>query len=128
MGLAIDWLIVDCQDVEKMSAFWSAALDFEDVWTGPLGGHVLAAKDGTRLRMAMFPVNEPKAGKNRLHFDLRPDDQDAEVRRLERLGASRVDIGQGDVPWVVMADPEGNEFCVLRAVRNEELSAGRSAD
>ena len=54
-------------------------------------------------------------GKVRLHLDLRPDDQDAEVARLEQLGATRVDIGQGpDVSWVVMADPGGNEFCVLR--------------
>jgi Glyoxalase-like domain len=54
--------------------------------------------------------------KNRLHIDLAPgkdDDQEAEVRRLESLGARRIDIGQGDVAWVVLADPEGNEFCVL---------------
>ena len=56
---------------------------------------------------------EDKKGKNRLHVDLRPDDQDAEVARLESLGATRADIGQGETRWVVMADPEGNEFCVL---------------
>ena len=56
---------------------------------------------------------QEKAGKNRLHIDLRPDDQAAEVDRLVGLGAQRVDIGQGDVSWVVLADPEGNEFCVL---------------
>jgi hypothetical protein len=57
-----------------------------------------------------------KTGKNRLHFDLAPPpdgDQQAEVDRLVALGARRADIGQGDVPWVVMADPDGNEFCVL---------------
>lgn len=59
---------------------------------------------------------DAKAGKNRLHLDLRPDDRDAEVARLEGLGARRVDIGQGDVTWVVLADPEGNEFCVLEAL------------
>jgi hypothetical protein len=58
-------------------------------------------------------VPEGKSGKNRLHIDLNPDDQGAEVARLEALGASRLDIGQGEVSWVVMADPEGNEFCVL---------------
>jgi Glyoxalase-like domain len=58
-------------------------------------------------------VPEEKAGKNRLHLDLRPADQAAKVARLERLGASRTDVGQGsDVSWVVMADPDGNEFCV----------------
>jgi Glyoxalase-like domain len=59
------------------------------------------------------PVEGGKHVKNRLHLDLRPDDKDAEVERLIALGASRVDIGQGDVSWVVLADPEGNEFCVL---------------
>ncbi len=57
----------------------------------------------------------PKTGKNRLHFDLVPPvdgDQHAEVDRLVSLGATRIDIGQGDVSWVVMADPDGNEFCV----------------
>jgi hypothetical protein len=62
-------------------------------------------------------VPEGKTVKNRLHIDLAPgpdDDHATEVARLEKLGARRVDIGQGDaVPWIVMADPEGNEFCVL---------------
>jgi predicted enzyme related to lactoylglutathione lyase len=58
-------------------------------------------------------LDESKKVKSRLHLDFRPDDQDAEVARLEAHGAKRVDIGQGDQPWVVMADPEGNEFCVL---------------
>jgi predicted enzyme related to lactoylglutathione lyase len=61
-------------------------------------------------------VPESKTLKNRLHLDLAPgpdDDQEAEVRRLEALGAVRVNVGQGDVTWVVLADPEGNEFCVL---------------
>ncbi len=60
--------------------------------------------------------------KDRIHLDLRPDDQDAEVERLIALGARRIDIGQGDVTWVVMADPEANEFCVLRPP--ESPSAG----
>ena len=62
------------------------------------------------------PVPEARATKNRLHLDLRPLDQAGEVARLEGLGARRVDVGQRDVSWVVMADPEGNEFCVLRAL------------
>ncbi|MDX6199612.1 MAG: hypothetical protein QOJ79_2763 [Actinomycetota bacterium] len=65
-----------------------------------------------------------KSGLNRLHIDLRPEDQDEEVRRIEALGARRVDIGQpSDATWVVLADPEGNEFCVLRALRPDELNA-----
>ena len=68
------------------------------------------------IPLAFLPVPEPKTGKNRVHLDLATEslaDQQAEVERLIALGATRVDIGQGDVPWVVLADPEGNEFCVL---------------
>ena len=65
-----------------------------------------------RLKTAL---EQAKTIKNRLHFDLRPEDQAVEVARLEALGATRVDVGQGDQPWVVMADPEGNEFCVQPA-------------
>jgi hypothetical protein len=67
---------------------------------------------------------EDKAVKIRLHLDLRPKDQAAEVARLEALGARRTDVGQGgEVSWVVLADPDGNEFCVLRPLRPEELDA-----
>jgi hypothetical protein len=116
VGLDIEWVIIDCPDVDKMSAFWSAALDYEHVRTGPLGGHILAARDDSKRCVAMFPVAEGKQGKNRVHLDLRPDNQDAEVARLEGVGATRIDIGQRDASWFVMADPEDNEFCVLRAL------------
>jgi hypothetical protein len=65
--------------------------------------------------MLFVPVPEEKAGKNRLHLDFRPVDQTAEVERLLSLGARRADVGQGDASWVVLADPEGNEFCILGA-------------
>lgn len=64
----------------------------------------------------MIPGHGGKTAKNRVRFDLRPDDQQAEVERLQTLGARRIDIGQIDVTRVVMADPEGNEFCVLRSL------------
>ena len=64
-------------------------------------------------------VPDGKRGKNRLHLDLRPGDQAAEVARLEGLGARRVDIGQGEQTWVVLADPEGDELCVLRPLPTE---------
>jgi hypothetical protein len=70
---------------------------------------------------------EGKTVKNRLHLDLRPADQAAEVIRLEALGARRVSIGQGDVSWVVMADPDGNEFDVLQPLTPDELPAGHDA-
>ena len=129
MALVIDWVIMDCLDVERMTAFWTAALDMEEVRVGPLGGRVLAPKDGSKRRLAMFPVHDHKTGKNRVHFDLRPDhDQETEVARLEGLGAQRVNIGQVDVPWVVMADPEGNEFCVLRPMTEEARAVAMWGD
>jgi glyoxalase superfamily protein len=70
-------------------------------------------------------VPEDKEVKNRLHLDLRPADQAAEVVRQEALGARRVDVGQGDVSWVVMADPDGNEFDVLRAFTPDELAGAQ---
>ncbi|MFI7011285.1 VOC family protein [Streptomyces sp. NPDC050145] len=93
-------IVIDAVDVVGMERFW----------TGATQGRT----DGLRLRFV--PVDEPKAAyKNRLHLDLAGGpDWKAEVERLLALGASRVDIGQGDVPWDVLADPEGNEFCVLR--------------
>ena len=66
-------------------------------------------------KAATLPVPDPKTVKNRFHLDVRPDDRDAEVERLVALGATHVDIGQGTPSWVVLADPEGNEFCVLRS-------------
>ena len=119
MSLRIQCLTVDCADPEKLGAFWSAALGLPsftaadgDVWIGPGEGH---PHDGIMpdVLFVKVPDHDEKLGKNRLHLDLRSDDQAAEVARLEALGARRADIGQGDVTWVVMADPEGNEFCVL---------------
>ena len=115
MSLVIECVLIDCSDLEQMSEFWRAALNLEHVWTGPSGGYLLAAPEGLQPPLGLMPCDEEKRGKNRLHLDLRPDDQEAEVQRLEELGAVRVDIGQRDVSWVVMADPEGNEFCVLRS-------------
>ncbi len=79
--------------------------------------------DGRVPDLLFLRVPEGKPGKNRLHIDLRPDDQAAEVARLTELGARRIDIGQRpDVTWVVMADPEGNEFCVLRALPSADTA------
>ena len=109
-------IAVDAIDPELVAAFWCAALDWqvlepEDglVCVGPEGG-----SDGCP-GIDVIPVPEAKVVKNRLHLDLRPaDDQQVEVTRLESLGARRVNVGQTDsVPWIVMADPDGNEFCVL---------------
>jgi catechol 2,3-dioxygenase-like lactoylglutathione lyase family enzyme len=127
MGSRLTEIVVDCRDPVAQAAFWAAAL----------GYHVVRSEDGQveiapwareppdlaeQVRHApgvptlvFVPVPEPKTVKNRLHLDLRPVglSHAAEVERLIGLGARRADIGQGEVPWVVLADPEGNEFCVL---------------
>ena len=83
------------------------------------GEYVIAPPEGTDAGLGeilFIQVPEDKAVKNRLHLDLRPDDQAAEVARFEQLGARHVDVGQTpEHTWVVLADPEGNEFCILRA-------------
>ena len=85
--------------------------------------------DGVAPDLLFLRVDDERVIKNRLHLDLRPDDQAAELRRLEALGATPVDIGQGDdVTWVVLADPEGNEFCVLRALRADEVVAAGGSE
>jgi predicted enzyme related to lactoylglutathione lyase len=95
--------------------FWGEALGWPVVYDE--GGDVaIRAPNGRGPFITFGPPGIAKQGKNRLHFDLTPDaDQSAEVDRLIALGARRIDIGQGDVSWVVMADPDGNEFCVLSA-------------
>jgi predicted enzyme related to lactoylglutathione lyase len=128
MPLVIDCVLIDCVDLDAMTAFWCQALDLEHVWTGPSGGHLLAAMDGSGRQLGLMPAHVEKSAKNRVHFDLRPDDQQSEVQRLEGLGARRIDIGQADVTWVVMADPEGNEFCVLRSLAQKQEEQSRHSD
>ena len=109
-------LVVDAADPPGLARFWSAALGWEVgaeavVW--PRGYHY---PDPVALPLVFIPVPEPKTAQNRVHLDLASESvahQAAEVDRLLGLGATRADIGQGEVPWVVLADPEGNEFCVL---------------
>jgi catechol 2,3-dioxygenase-like lactoylglutathione lyase family enzyme len=100
---------------QEVGYFWSKALDWPLVWDQDQETAIQSPRGGSKISWGGPPVRA-KTGKNRLHFDLAPPaggDQEAEVDRLVALGATRVDIGQGDVSWVVMADPDGNEFCVL---------------
>jgi hypothetical protein len=124
MTVAINSLTVDCHEPRKVAEFWSGALDWPILFDSE--DEVMIAPFDER-RPGVFPVlfarnPDDKQVKNRWHFDLAPDDQAAEVARLEGLGARRADIGQGDVPWVVMADVEGNEFCVLTSLPKEAAS------
>jgi predicted enzyme related to lactoylglutathione lyase len=100
---------------QEVGYFWSKALDWPLVWDQDQETAIRSPHGGPKITWGGPPV-ATKTGKNRLHFDLAPPaggDQQAEVDRLISLGATRLDIGQGDVSWVVMADPDGNEFCVL---------------
>jgi len=107
-------VVVDCNDMRAQARFWASVFDWQIMFESD--DEIAIAKDENSWPgMVLLNVPEAKAVKNRLHIDLNPDDQAAEVARLEGMGATRVDIGQGDVRWVVMADPEGNEFCVLTA-------------
>lgn len=120
-------LIIDGHDLRRLAEFWCGVLGYqitdeeEDVIE-------IGAREPTAeaIRAAPVPptlvfvrVPESKTGKNRIHIDVSPIDctQEDEVERILAQGATRVDIGQGEVRWVVLADPEGNEFCVLRSLQ-----------
>jgi hypothetical protein len=116
MGLEWEQVIVDASEPATLGRWWAAALGWVVVNDEPEEFEIRAAPD--RLPGLLFVrVSERKALKNRLHLDFRPEDQRAEVARLLGLGATHADVGQGDETWVVLADPEGNEFCVLSARR-----------
>ena len=112
MALAWEQVVVDAVDPEALAAWWREALDWVTV-SEPGDEPELRPSADSLPGLLFVRVPEPKSVKDRLHLDFRPDDQAAEVARLEALGATRVDVGQVDPSWVVLADPEGNEFCVL---------------
>jgi hypothetical protein len=113
MSLEWEQVVIDAHDPVVLGRWWLEALGWVVVNDDP--GEFEIRPQADRLPGILFlPLDEHKQVKNRLHLDFRPDDQSAEVERLIALGASPIDIGQGDASWVVLADPEGNEFCVLR--------------
>lgn len=123
--LAIQCFNLDSTDPDRTATFWQEALGWRRTYETPdevvLEPPAGSPQDGVAPDLLFLRVPEGKQVKNRWHPDLRPDDQAVEVARLEGLGATRVDLGQGEnVSWVVMADPDGNEFCVLRAFTAEE--------
>lgn len=136
MPTRIAVVAIDALDPNRVAGFWAAALHW-DAWPDPDGGGVVSLapvgssdqSGASGPSIDVVPVPEGKAVKNRLHLDLRADGttQAEEVDRLVALGASRIDVGQGsDVSWVVLADPEGNEFCVLQRSVQEVEAAARS--
>lgn len=130
MTLRWQCLSVDSHDPQRDADFWQQALGWRRTYDEPhevvLEPPQGSPEDGVSPDLLFLKVPEAKTVKNRLHLDLRPDDQGAEIARLEAIGAARVDIGQsGTQSWVVMADPAGNEFCVLRALGvNDEVYEG----
>ncbi len=120
MACRIGELVLRCRDPEVLARFWCEVLDFtelgreEEVWIaiGPREGF-----GGPQPTISLLRSDEPTVGHARLHIDVNATDrdQDAELERLLSLGARPADIGQtGEEPWHVLADPEGNEFCLLR--------------
>ena len=104
-----------CDGSQEVGYFWSEVLGWPLVWDQDQETAIRSPHGGPKITWGGPPLM-PKIGKNRLHFDLAPPvdgDQHVEVDRLISLGATRIDIGQGEVSWVVMADPDGHEFCVL---------------
>jgi hypothetical protein len=120
-------IVVDCRNPSVLAAFWAAALDYHIVrteddqveiapWREEPTDLAAQVRHSPPVPTVVFvTVPEPKTVKNRLHLDIRPVDCEytEELRRLIDLGARRADIGSGTQPWVVLADPEGNEFCLL---------------
>ena len=98
---------------QEVGYFWARALDWPLVWDQEQETAIRAPHGGPKITWGGPPLDS-RTGKNRLHFDLAPahGDQSAEVDRLVSLGATRIDIGQGEADWVVLADPDGNEFCL----------------
>lgn len=131
MASRLTEISLDCHDPDRLAEFWTAALDWVVlerepglVEVGPARATDQALLDAVRSgpvppTMFLAAVGEGKVVKNRMHLDLSPVDRsrDEEVERLLALGATRADVGQtGEESWVVLADPEGNEFCVLRSL------------
>lgn len=133
MGVLLSHLAVDCAEPATLARWWTEVLGWnldpedvvdetsDEVWIGP-------SLDEDVGGIIFLRVPEDKQVKNRIHLDLRPSDgstQAEELARLLGLGAVHVDVGQGDVLWHVLADPEGNEFCLLRRTP-AELAAARA--
>jgi predicted enzyme related to lactoylglutathione lyase len=113
-------VVIDCRDPEALAAFWAPALNYSDVGWPADNYVVLASERGPDMPLLLLQkVDEPKQGKNRVHIDVYSRDIEAEADRLVSLGATRETkagepISEHGASWIVMADPEGNEFCVCR--------------
>jgi glyoxalase superfamily protein len=120
MGARFTELVIDCTDPKRVAEFWAAVLEYAVIDRGPEGEIEIGPTEkspGGAPTLVFVRVPEGKLAKNRIHIDVNPTDteQSDELRRLLGLGARRVDVGQSnDVSWIVLADVEDNEFCLLR--------------
>lgn len=113
MGSSVYSVTMDCADPGALARFWAEVLDYEVTFEEDGEEVVIEPKEGKGDALLFAKSPDEKVVKNRMHLDLNPTDQKAEVERVKALGAREVDIGQANVPWIVLADPEGNEFCIL---------------
>ena len=116
MPVRLHHIVVDTHDLPGLARFWTQALGWK-VLSERENEIVIGTDENAPVGMCFMPVSDPKTVKNRVHLDLTSSaaDRDQEIDRLLALGARRVDIGQtGAESWTVLADPEGNEFCVVR--------------
>lgn len=112
MPTKLTMVVIEASDPLRLARFWAQALEWEPADDGSIdGGTGIRPRSADDVGLLFVPSTRPKTAKSRVHLDLAGDPD--EVRRLLDLGATCVDIGQGAVPWEVLADPEGNEFCVL---------------
>jgi predicted enzyme related to lactoylglutathione lyase len=116
MRSSISAIVIDAVDVDRVAAFWAAVLSWEHGRDADGDVFVFDPGNDDAVTLLVLSVPETKTLKNRIHIDLCPTgvDQAEELERLLGLGVVEVDIGQGEQSWVVLADPEGNEFCLLR--------------
>lgn len=116
MPLRLHHIVIDAHDLPALARFWTQALGWQ-ILSEREREIVIGPDVNAPVGICLMPVTDTKTVKNRVHLDLttEAEDRDAEINRLEALGASRVTIGQtGSESWTVLADPEGNEFCVVR--------------
>jgi catechol 2,3-dioxygenase-like lactoylglutathione lyase family enzyme len=111
MGIRLGSVVINCADLERMSAFWAAALDLTP---DPPDDDTFRVLRGPRVNVSLQVAQTPVTARDQMHFDLYTGDQAGEVRRLRDLGATYLRHNEDpDDDYVVMADPEGNQFCVV---------------
>ena len=123
MTATLHHIVIDAHDLPRLASFWLQVLDWK-ILSEREREIVIGTDEHADVGICFMPVTEIKSVKNRVHLDLNPGadaspaDREHEIERILALGAKRVDIGQtGEESWTVLADPEGNEFCILRAKR-----------